>query len=245
MSRSLVGVAFATLLVAAGGHAQPPGFPGGGNFPRGPSFPNSPAMPGSGGAPGFPNNPAMPGRGAANPGFPNNPGFPAGPESNSGSCSSCRREVTWSGGAANAPKKCPHCGVAIGYVDGDDGTRTNLATGKTFNKAPLWVGALVVFVAVVVVIGGVVGKVVLSAASGSGKKSRKKKPRRRAVIDDDDEEDDAPPRRDRRPSGGKPVPMAALADDDGFEVVGEAPAPPAEPPRRAKAKLLRPDGGPR
>ena len=234
MPRSLVGVALATLLVAAGGHAQPPGFPGGGNFPRGPSFPNNPAMPGGGVPnPGFP--PAIPGG-----------GFPAaGPEANGGTCSSCKRDFTWAGGTASAPKRCPHCGVRFGYVDNDDGTRTNLATGKTVAKLPLWIGAPLAVLGVAVVVGVVAARVIHAARPGSGKKSRKKKPRRRAVIDDGEEDDDAPPpRRDRRSAGGKPVPMATLAEDDGgFEVIGDA--PPAEPPRRAKPKLLPPDGGPR
>ena len=215
MIRSLVGVAFALVLTVSLGMAQPP------NFPRGPSFPQQP---------GFPNNPGRPG--APNAGFP-----VAGPEMNSGTCSSCNKDISWTGGSANAPKKCPHCGVKIGYVNNDDGTRTNLASGKTYEKTPLWLGALIVAIAVVVILAIVVGKVVQSqSSSGAGKKRGKKKPRRREIEDDDDE--DAAPRRRR----DKPVKRASAADDD-FEVLGDAPVPPVEPPRRAKPKLIQPGDG--
>ena len=218
MVRSLVGIALALVLSAPIGLAQPPG------FPRGPSFPQPP---------GFPNNPGRPGAGAPNAGFP-----AAGPEMNSGTCSSCNKDISWSGGSANAPKKCPHCGVKIGYVNNDDGTRTNLASGKTYEKTPLWLGALIVAIAVVVILAIVIGKVVQSQSSGSGKKRGKKKPRRREIDDDDDDDEDDAPRRTR----DKPVKRASRADDD-FEVVGDAPTPPVEPPRRAKPKLIQPGDG--
>ncbi len=218
MIRSLLGVAFAVVLTVSVGTAQPP------NFPRGPSFPQQP---------GFPNNPGRPG--APNAGFP-----VVVPEMNSGTCSSCKKEISWTGGSANAPKKCPHCGVKIGYVNNDDGTRTNLASGKTYDKTPLWLGALIVAIAiaVVVVLAIVVGKVVQSQSSGAGKKRGKMKPRRREIEDDDDDDEDDAPRRKR----DKPVKRASAADDD-FEVLGDDPVPPVEPPRRAKPKLIQPGDG--
>jgi hypothetical protein len=155
---------------------------------------------------------------------------------NSGTCSSCKKDISWTGGSANAPKKCPYCGVKIGYVNNDDGTRTNLATGKTSEKTPLWIVALFVAIAVLVILAIVISKVVQSQSSGSGKKRGKKRPRRRE-IDDDDDEDDAP-RRKR----DEPVKRASAADDD-FEVLGDAPVPPVEPPRRAKPKLIQPGDG--
>ncbi len=215
MIRSLVGVAFALMLTVSVGSAQPP------NFPRGPSFPQQP---------GFPNNPGRPGAGAPNAGFP-----VAGPEMNSGTCSSCNRDISWTGGSANAPKKCPHCGVKIGYVNNDDGTRTNLASGKTYEKTPLWLGAILVLLTLVVVVGVVVARVVQSQSSGAGKKRGKKKPRRREIDDDEDDDEDEAPR--RKPA--KPVKRATRADDD-FEVLGDAPV---EPPRRAKPKLIQPGDG--
>lgn len=213
MSRPLVGLAFAFACLASGGQAQPPDFGRPPGFPPGVRGPNGPGAPG-GNAPGF--------------------GVPAGgADTNAGTCSSCRRDIQWSGGSANAPKKCPHCGVAIGYVNNGDGTRTNLKSGRTFESAPAWLGVLLGLV-VLVVIGVVVVVVLVKVVqSANSKPRRKRKPPRRRPIEDD--EDDAPPRKavGRERSGP--------AADDGFEVVEEAPA---SPPRRATAKLL-PPGDPR
>ncbi len=180
-------------------------------------------------------------------------GFPqARPGTNAGACSGCGKEVTWTGSSANAPKKCPHCGVGIDYVENEDGSRTRIPGGggdsgssfHSFRGVGKLVG-LAVFV-VCVVLGGLAKLVGMLFSGGSPRPKRRKAKKRRPVEDDDDEEEAAPPRpRDRPRAGGKPVPMATLADDDGYEVVGDAPpAATPEPPRRAKARLIAPGGTP-
>lgn len=176
----------------------------------------------------------------------NFPSLPPGGPTNAGTCGGCNREFTWSGGTANAPKRCPHCNTRFGYVENEDGTRTNLGVGITSTAG---IAKLVVFAIIVacVVIGGLAKLIGVLVSGGSARPKRKKLKKRRPVVgEDDDDEDDAPPRKSDRPrADAKPVPKAAPEDDAGFEVLGDAPPPPAPgPPRRARAKLLPPDGAP-
>ncbi len=175
---------------------------------------------------------------------------PPGVPTNVGSCGDCYRELQWTGGAAGAPKKCPHCGVHFNYVENDDGTRSKIpgssgGYNSSYGGSSRGFGRLVGFaVFVVCVVGGVLVKLVGLLFAGGSARPRRKKPRKRRPVEDDDEADAPPRRRDRSRPDDKPVPMATLADDDpGFEVIGDAPPAPSEPPRRAKARLL-PPGGP-
>lgn len=182
----------------------------------------------------------------------NPPGMTApGPATNVGTCSGCYRELQWSGTSANAPKKCPHCGVGFNFVENDDGTRTRIAgtsgdSGSGFHSFR-GAGKLVGFAVFVVclVVGGLIKLGGLLFSGGSSRPKRRKAKKRRPAAEDDDEGDAPPRRRDRPRADGKPVPMAALADDDaGFEVVGDIPPAAPEPPRRAKARLIPPGGAP-
>ena len=163
-----------------------------------------------------------------------------GSATNAGTCGKCGRDFEWSGGSANAPKRCPHCNTRFGYVENADGSRTNLGVGIT---SAAGIAKLIVFAVIVfcVVVGGLVKLIGALGSGGSSRPKRKKAKRRRPVEEDD--EDDAPPRKSARGQSradGKP-PAKPTPDDGGFEVVGDAPP---EPPRRARAKVIPPDGAP-
>lgn len=179
----------------------------------------------------------------------NFPGMPPGGATNAGTCGGCNREFTWSGGTANAPKRCPHCNTRFGYVENADGTRTNLGVGITSGAG---IAKLVIFAIIVVcvVIGGLAKLIGVLVSGGSARPKRKKAKKRRPVVEEDDDEDDAPPRKSDLPrADAKPKPKHDDDDDAGFEVIGDAPPPPTPaptsgPPRRAKARLLPPGGAP-
>ncbi len=111
---SLVG-----LLVVASGHAQPPGFSGGGQFPR-------PGMPGGAGVSGMPGGgiSGIPGGGISGmPGGTGISGLPTGPGMPGGgglggfehvyTCSGCGKELGRGMFKPNL-EKCPFCGVRFG-----------------------------------------------------------------------------------------------------------------------------------
>ena len=164
----------------------------------------------------------------------------SGAEVNSGTCSGCGKVATWTGGAANAPKRCPHCRVRISSVDNDDGTQTDLDTGRTRAQTPTWVKVLIGLVVVgVLAVVGVVKVMNEERATRTGtrsKMSRAARERRREF-----EAEAASRRRPPPPSPEDDTPIRMA--DDGFEVVGDTPPVPAPvPPRRmAKPKLLPPE----
>lgn len=190
---------------------------------------------------------------AQGPGFPQQPTStfqqpkPFGSADNPGLCPNCHKPFTWSGGGHNMPSRCPNCGVRVTSVDygppgtGDGGRDwwDDLTPSARRNAVRLVVTVVVFVVALAV------GLIKLAMGGGSRPPRKKLKKRKRRPVEEDDGDDAPPPRRDRPRADGKSVPMATLADDSDYEVVGDAPAPTPEPPRRAKAKLIPPDGGPR
>ena len=154
-----------------------------------------------------------------------------------GTCSSCDKVITWTGGPANAPKRCPHCRVKIGYVDNDDGTQTSLDTGRTYPKVPAGCFALVILAVVVGVAAVAVVKVMAEEKAtrpdAHAKMSRAAK--RRREFEAESAARQRPPAPAAHPDDDAPIKIV----DDEFEVVEDAPPP--VPPRRAKAKLLPPE----
>lgn len=103
---------------------------------------------------------------------------------NTATCSSCKKQVTWTG--MSAPSSCPHCKIKIEYVEGVDGRKT---TPMGFKYTPdnaskyIGIGIGVIFVIIVAV-------VKLAMTSGSRPKrsakrsTKRRKPRRRDEDDD-------------------------------------------------------------
>lgn len=116
-------------------------------------------------------------------GMPNRaPGMGGGMMLNSGTCSKCKKEVTWTG--TTAPSSCPHCGVRIGYVEGADGSRTT-TSGAKISSVGKYVGIAVV------VIGLIIFAAVKISQSGSSRPKRsaqRRKTRRPRPRDEDDED---------------------------------------------------------
>ena len=97
---------------------------------------------------------------------------------NIATCSSCNKQVTWTG--MSAPSSCPHCKVKIDYVEGANGRKTT-PNGFKYTETPKYVGIGIVVLTVIII---VVAKLAMNAAGSRPKRSAKRrKPRRR---DDDD-----------------------------------------------------------
>lgn len=259
MPRHAVAVALALLALAAAGQAQTPKMP---RQPGRPNSPPSPALPPPIVIPPFPASPPIylpppivippfvpPSLPPLDPPpmVPDRPalGTSFGPVTNEGTCTGCNKAVHWTG--TSLPKRCPHCGVRFSHVENEDGSSSRIPGGGAFGdwspagmRGPIKLLGLVV-VLVIVAVGGV-AKVASGGGSSRPKRSKRPKAKRPRPIEEDD--DDEPPRRRARPRADESIPMATLADDPGYEVVGDAP-PDAPEPRRAKAKLIPPDGGPR
>ena len=106
---------------------------------------------------------------------------------NTATCSSCKKEVTWTGtGRLGSPSSCPHCKVKFDYVEGVDGKRTTPMGFKyTPDNASKYIGiGIGVFTVIVIVV------VKLAMASNSRPKrsakrsTKRRKPRRRDEDDD-------------------------------------------------------------
>jgi len=114
-------------------------------------------------------------------GMPNKaPGMGGGVMQNSGTCSSCKKVVTWTG--TTAPSSCPHCRVRIGYVEGTDGTRTT-TTGAKISSVGKYVGIAVVVIGLIIF---AVSKISQSGNSRPKRSAKRRKPRRRDEDEDDD-----------------------------------------------------------
>jgi hypothetical protein len=159
------GFLFALTLAVAGltsgaMYGQPPGPPGPSGPPGGRRFPQSNT---SNTANGF------------NPG--QQPPANAGQMVNQGTCSKCKKQVTWTG---SPPHACPHCGTKFSYVNNADGSRTNLKTGRTTRTNYAAIGLILLLLFVVLAGWGVYALVKANAKP----KRRRKKVRRR--IDDEE-----------------------------------------------------------
>ena len=172
MCRNFSWLPLAVLFVSAGGTialAQPPGSFSGqmqGGMPQ----PNNMAGGMPNGASGMRGSP-----GGMQGGMPGDAG---GMMQNSGKCSNCKKEVTWTG--TIAPSSCPHCGVRIGYVEGADGTRTT-TTGAKISNVGKYVGIAVVVIGLIVF---AVFKISQSGSNRPKRSAKRRKPRRRDEDED-------------------------------------------------------------
>ncbi len=113
------------------------------------------------------------------------PDMGGGVMQNTATCSSCKKQVTWTG--MSAPSSCPHCKIKIEYVEGVDGKKTTPMGFKyTSNNIPKYIGIGigVFFVMIIVAV-----KLAMTAAASRPKRSAKRsvkrrKPRRRDEDDD-------------------------------------------------------------
>lgn len=139
--------------------------------------------------------------------------FAQGVRSVTGTCSNCKKEVSWTegaralaGGSKGPPKTCPHCGVKFDFAEFADGTKkrglsdfqppfssTSADSGPVSNFAILGILCGLVLI-------GAVAALIAVGVSMSKKTKRRKSRRPQRMIDDDDDdfEDDYRPRRKRR-----------------------------------------------
>lgn len=139
--------------------------------------------------------------------------FAQGVRSVTGTCSNCKKEVSWTegaralaGGSQGPPKSCPHCGVKFEYAEFADGTKKRGMSGfsppfssNSGDSGPVSNFAILGVLCILVLVGGVAGLIALGVSMTNKTKRRKnRRPQRMIDDDDDDFEDDDRPRRKRR-----------------------------------------------
>lgn len=139
--------------------------------------------------------------------------FAQGVRSVTGTCSNCKKEVSWTegaralaGGSKGPPTKCPHCGVKFDYAEFADGTKKRGLSdfsppfsSNSGDSGPVSNFAILGILCILVLVGGVAGLIALGVSMSRKTKRRKNRRLQRMINDDDDDfEDDRPRRRRRR-----------------------------------------------
>lgn len=136
--------------------------------------------------------------------------FAQGVRSVTGTCSNCKKEVSWTegaralaGGSKGPPTKCPHCGVKFDYAEFADGTKKRGMSdfsppfsSNSGDSGPVSNFAILGILCILVLVGAVAGLVALGVSMSRNSKRRKNRRPQRMI--DDDFEDDRPRRRRRR-----------------------------------------------
>ena len=106
-------------------------------------------------------------------------------------CTKCKH--TWNKGTETAPTQCPKCGIRFDYIQGQDGTKTTTAKGRSSE-----IGKIIGGVVVLVLVAGLIIYRLIAWLGREKAPVRKKKKLRPRDDDDDDDYDDRPVKK-RRP----------------------------------------------